>query len=394
LTEPPPVDAEAGMEVYATRGERCRGMAKSRPEDFRVMESISLAGTSTEAKDGYFPLYRVEKKGIDTMHMARELSAELKGKVSFAGLKDSRAVAVQYVTPTSTRTRRPESVVTDRFRAELVGYLPKPLTRGSLVGNRFDVILRGCCSEVGPRLEEAVAAAVQRKVPNYFGLQRFGVGGAGTHRIGRALVLGDFRGAVQLILGSGRDGDIEKAVAKELERHPGGWQGALRRIHVRLRRLYVQAYQSFIFNRALSQALTDGEDISAYRKGDNWAELSEDGLVSSYPKSVKATPEGSAAPLMQMVGYAFRDYGSRFDAHVKNVLGDEGVSPGQFFIKEMQEISAEGGFRRPHLAIADPSWSTEGDTASLAFTLARGQYATVLLREILKPDDPVNSGMI
>ena len=59
----------------------------------------------------------------------------------------------------------------------------------------------------------------------------------------------------------------------------------------------------------------------------------------------------------------------------------------------MQELSAEGGFRRPHLAVADPTWTVEGSTATLAFTLGRGQYATVLLREVLKPEDPVSAGL-
>jgi len=358
-----------------------------------------------EHRPGLYPLYRVEKRGIDTFHMAKEVSSELRSRVSYCGLKDSRAVAVQYLTPTSRNAQRPERIARERFTALLTGYLPKPLTRSSLIGNRFAIVLRDCCGQVKERIEETFKAGSERRIPNYFGLQRFGTKGAGTHLVGKALVLGDFEGAVSLILdrttdqagaesgGLKKGQDVERAVSGEIDRHPGDWIGALRAVPVGLRRLYVQAYQSYLFNLSLSRALEAGEDISCYIKGDNWAEVSEDGLVSSYPRSAKDAPGGGSTPLVQVVGYAYRNYGSRFDAHIGGVLRAEGVAPGGFFLREMQEVSAEGGFRRPHIAMAHASWRVEDGAATLSFTLARGQYATVLLREILKPDDPQGTGL-
>jgi tRNA pseudouridine13 synthase len=52
----------------------------------------------------------------------------------------------------------------------------------------------------------------------------------------------------------------------------------------------------------------------------------------------------------------------------------------------------EGGFRRPHLVTKDEKHDTDGETAHLDFTLARGCYATVLLREVIKPADPSGQG--
>ena len=54
----------------------------------------------------------------------------------------------------------------------------------------------------------------------------------------------------------------------------------------------------------------------------------------------------------------------------------------------MQEASEEGGFRQAILlckdfAIKEPY---------IDFTLSRGSYATILLREIIKPSDPVAVG--
>ncbi len=409
-------DAEqkVGIFCYATEGPRCAGRAKSTPADFRVEEVIDTAGMTANWEAGRYPLYRVEKASIDTMHMAGELEAALRSRVSYAGMKDSRAVAVQYATPTSVRSMRPERVDGQRFSATLAGYLGRPLSRASVLANRFVVVLRGCCPDVGARASEAFDLAAAGKVPNYFGLQRFGSSGRGTHEVGRALVKGEFEGAVGALLAggsveaseaaaSGRYGellgllppgkDVERMVARSLAARPGEWVKALRAVPVKLRRLYVQAYQSFIFNRTLSAALERGEDISSYAPGDNWGERGPDGLVVNGVRGVKEAPTEGAVPLVQLVGYAYRDYGSRFDACVGEALASEGVEPRSFYVKDMQEVSSEGGFRRPHLAVKDSSFHVEGDDASLRFTLARGQYATVLLREVLKPVDPAASGL-
>ena len=382
---------------------------------------MMLGDVSSEDRPGYFPLYRVEKRMVDTMHMAKELAAVLRSRVSYGGLKDKRAVAVQYVTPTSGKAARPLEVETRNLKASLVGFVPRPLTRGAVMGNRFAIVLRECCNEVEARVEEAFELARQRRVPNFFGLQRFGAAGAGTHLIGRALVRREIQGAASLMLladsrsdpesvaaakearAAGRDGeaaqllppgrDTEKLVAIELSRHPGEWIRALRAVPVRLRRFYVQAYQSWIFNLALSRALAAGLDISRLERGDNWAVASEGGLVTGAVRGVKEDPIEGAVPMVQLVGYAYRNYGSRFDTIMSEVLSGEGVAPGQFYVKEMQEGSSEGGFRRPHLAIGDASWNAGDGTATLRFTLAKGQYATVLLREVIKPRDPTASGL-
>jgi len=419
----PAADSEraVGIGFYLTSGAPCHASAKSSDEDFKVEESIDSQEMSSAERPGYYPLYRVQKHSIDTLHMARELSGILRSRVSYGGLKDKRAVAIQYVTPTSRRSLRPQVVDTDRFSARLVGFVPRPISRGAIVGNRFEVTLRGCCPEIGHRAVEAMQLATERKMPNFYGLQRFGTSGPGTHRVGRAIVRRKFDEAVRLILsevrpqdddqtlsakeafGAGRyaEGlrllsraqDVEFMVASSLGRNPRDWVKALRAIPVNLRRLYVEAYQSSIFNETMSEVIAKEEDISKPRPGDNWAEVSEDGIVTSEVHGVKEALALDGVPMVQLVGYATRDYRSRFDAYINLVLDREDVRARDFYVKEMQEVSAEGGFRRPHMAIKDQSWTFKDSTAFLKFTLARGQYATILLREIIKPSDPESAGL-
>ena len=403
------------MEWYATDGDPCTARARASPEDFVVEEKLSVPEMVEEPLPDYFPLYRVEKHSIDTMHMARELSEALKSRVSYAGLKDKRAVAVQYATPASRRSDRPQRIVTPRFTATIVGYLPRPLGRGSLVGNAFSIVLRNCCSSVEDRLAQAMDAAEEGKIPNFYGLQRFGTVGTGTHLVGRAMVRGEFGTAVNLLLGTDqrpemrealeagryRDvprllpagKDVELWVAQRLGRRPGDWVGAMRAVPVNLRRLYVQAYQSYIFNRTLSIAVERGEDLSKFVAGDNWAQASSDGLAVSAPRGVRDAPATRAVPLAQVVGYAFRNYGSRFDLCLLQALEAEGVEPRRFYLEEMQEASQEGGFRRPALVVREETWEVRDGSAGLKFVLPRGQYATVLLREIVKAEDPARAGL-
>ena len=353
--------------------------------------------------------------------MVKDLAGELRCSVSYGGLKDKRALAVQYVTPTSRRSLRPVRVAKENYTAELVGYVAEPMSRARIAGNSFTVVLRDCCADVAARIEDVMRLSEQRKVPNYYGLQRFGTFGAGTHLIGKAIVRREFEEAVRLLLGAPFPGesdagravreamlaqrydegirllpagkDVERLIAMELIQHPHEWVRALRRVPIKLRRLYVQAYQSYIFNRTLSRAIAGGEDISKMEPGDNWAEATPDGLLTSVPRGVRDVPTAGAVPMVQVVGYAFRDYASRFDRHIEVVLESEEVKPGSFYVKEMQEVSAEGGFRRPHLAVRDTSRNIDGQTATMKFTLGKGQYATVLIREILKSRDPVASGL-
>jgi tRNA pseudouridine13 synthase len=312
-------------------------------------------------------------------------------------------------------------MVEDRnFRATLVGYLPRPISRSMVAGNRFRIILRDCCTEIGERVATVLEIAASLKLPNFYGLQRFGTKDPITHVVGRAIVRRRFDDAVRTLLsnprsldngmtrearrlmseGKYREGyklmpgtqDIERMVAHHLARRPDDMVGSMRAAPITVRRLYVQAFQSYLFNRTLSSALRKGIDISHFEEGDNWGELSSDGLNIAKVHGVKEPITKSGMPLIQLAGYAYRNYGSRFDACLEEMMAEEHVKPRDFFVQEMQEVSVEGGFRRPHLAVSGASSDASGGTAKLEFTLPRGGYATVLLREILKPSDPFGSG--
>jgi len=290
-----------------------------------------------------------------------------------------------------------------------------------LTGNRFRIVVE-TSEDIGADIEECFRACAQRRVANFYGYQRFGLRGGVNRRAGKAIVEKDFPRATGLVLSEPREGedervgearrlcgegrygeavnlfsprqDTERRIAHHLSQKPGDHVGALRRIPIPIRRLLVNSYQAYLFNLTLSVAIAEGADISSAEPGDNWALLKEGGLAVGRVHGVKEEVPGEemAVPLVQIVGYAFRNYGSRFDALLARVMEEERVSPASFYVKEAEEMSSEGGFRPAPLLSSDRTFEKEEGGFVLEFSLGKGEYATVLLREVLKPEHPQLSG--
>lgn len=425
----PEVDRLAGMLTYATDTGPVKGVIRAAKGDFVVEEIFDMVEIEPERKQGYVPVYSLTKTGVDTPHATSELAEAIKSNVNFAGMKDSNAVTTQIVSARSSRAQDPETVIGRGFEARRVGYLPRPVSRGMISGNRFRIVVRSQEDLAGP-VERSFGACSSRKVPNFFGYQRFGLKSMVNQRVGASIIRRDFRDAILALGGSPRRDedeesaearslfreeryreaasmfsprrqDIERKVALYLADRPGDYLGAFRRVPMIPRRLLVQSYQSYLFNVTLSRALDAGEDISEPLAGDNWSRVSPDGLRATKIHGVKeefsseTSDEGrrsSLVPMVQLVGYAFRDYGSRFDRIIVELLREEGVQAVSFYLKEADEVSVEGGFRcAPLLATEMSQASVEGGVA-LTFKLGRGEYATTLLREVLKPEDPGLAG--
>jgi tRNA pseudouridine13 synthase len=94
-------------------------------------------------------------------------------------------------------------------------------------------------------------------------------------------------------------------------------------------------------------------------------------------------------PAIRMAGYTFQPGKGRFEMITNNILKEEGIQPRDFYIREMDELSAQGGFRQAPLLCRDFHYF---NSLVLSFKLSAGSYATILLREIMKPLDPIKSG--
>jgi tRNA pseudouridine13 synthase len=156
-------------------------VVRSVPADFVVEEDLGFAPAGT----GVHLLLKVRKTDANTAWVAREL-ARLAGcrphEVGYAGLKDRRAVAVQWFSVPRARSA-PEwpGVGGEGFEVLEAHPHTRKLPRGALAGNLFTVRLRaveGDAAQLGAVLAPRLDSIDARGVPNYFGPQRFGREGA------------------------------------------------------------------------------------------------------------------------------------------------------------------------------------------------------------------------
>ena len=153
------------------------GLLKANPEDFLVVEDLGFEPDG----EGEHILVRLLKNGCNTRFVADALAKFLKihaREVSFAGQKDKHAVTEQWLCARVPGKEMPDLTQFQLEGCQVLEYArhKRKLRLGALKGNQFTLVLR----EVKGRddVEARLQAIVERGVPNYFGAQRFGIGGS------------------------------------------------------------------------------------------------------------------------------------------------------------------------------------------------------------------------
>lgn len=396
----PKLDSDIGIFIYSTKFKGVGGKIKSSPEDFFVSEILDEKVLSKFSMTKGYAVYKLKKHGIDTNHALSEISKIHGLKLKALGLKDANASTEQFVCSMST-SNNVRNFSTNRYSLEFLGHVAKPLTKKDMIGNYFKIKINDT------QFSEIKNFSEYEKVLNFFGYQRFGSKRPVSHLIGKAILQNDFERAVSLLLSFSSEYDlpentkirkmledksnyasvlnevppqmdIERMVLSEMVEH-GDPLRAMRGIPLNIRRFFVQAFQSYIFNRAISTAFEYGEDLFCPKSGDVcYDKKSILGRFENDPNQRLAVP---------LVGYSYSKK-NRFDYQISKILEDEQIHARDFFSKTMQEVSDEGGFRQA--TIKCDNFDVIEPTVS--FMLSRGSYATILLREIIKPQDPLNAG--
>jgi tRNA pseudouridine13 synthase len=395
----PNLDSQIGISVYSTKFNGIGGKIRVTPEDFEVSEVISEKSFKSISDDSGYAVYKLKKKKIDTNHALSDIFRKKGLRLKALGLKDASAITEQFVC-SNHKGKSFENYDSTKYSLQKIGYVKKPLTKKDMIGNHFKIKISDCKNNLSEFID-------YDKILNFYGYQRFGSKRPVTHLIGKAILQKNFDKAVELILSfcSPFDSkenneirekltdkenfkkyyeqvppqmDIERIVLREMIESEDS-QKSIRQIPLSLRRFYIQAYQSFLFNCTLSTAFSDGENLFESNEGDVC--FDSKGIIGKYLKGVD---QRLAIPF---VGYSYYRK-TRFDYQISKILDHEEISPKDFFIKEMQEVSSEGGFRQAALFCSD--YTSEDN--NLEFTLSRGSFATILLREIMKPEDPMTAG--
>ncbi len=416
----PPLDHAIGMEVYSTKISGIGGRIKQTTDQFVVEEMLdSTLDVSARSDDEHlYPLYLLKKDGIDSSHAVKEVENATGLKLKVVGLKDARAVTTQYASVIRKQQDVKDKLVTKHCALDLVGYTRKPLIKGKLAANRFTVTIHDFHGNVQQYIDDLQECIAKNVIANFYGYQRFGSARPVTHLVGREIVRRNFRQAADLFLCHPGEHDseqnkeiremckdssnfakvlqiipskmdLERALINELMKSNDPIK-AIRRLPITIRRLLVHAYQSYIFNRTLSIAIKEGYDIASPKQNDICLSFTHNSVKMTGMNRFDGNTDVLQLPAIPLVGYAFRN-DNRFSAVVKKVMEEEYVGMKDFYIKDLQEVSVEGGFRQTSMLCRGLSYTLNG-SLQMRFVLQKGSYATVLLRELMKPSDPVTAG--
>jgi tRNA pseudouridine13 synthase len=309
----------------------------------------------------------------------------------------------------------------EQVKLEIVARHGNKLKSGHLRGNRFVIRIRGVSADKVLQAQAILDVLGRRGVPNFFGPQRFGIR-QDTARLGELLVRNDLDEFIASYLGRSQKGDppdIKAArdafdtgfFARALDRWPRHYANERRALSAykkkkhagpaaaaidkRIKRLYVSAFQSQIFNEVLVRRIGTIDRVFV---GD-LAQKIDTGGVFPVENAAIEQPRAEAFEISAtgpVVGYR------------GNLAGDnsatpaaQGVNPGgierevlaahDVDLEDFRHVGAlkvKGTRRALRFNLEHTSLlagkDNRGEFLELAFDAPSGCYATVVLREIMK----------
>jgi len=434
------------METYACQSLGIGGRIRQLPEDF-VVEEVLLDGTKAKVQpvevpqpvgEGRYLICVLVKRDWDNLRAVKKIAKRMgisHKRVQIAGIKDAKALTAQHISIRGVTPEWASSVKIKDITLRPLRFSNEKIHSRLLLGNKFQILIRAIAHSAS-LIEERVKNVHDELsslggFPNFFGHQRFGTIRPLTHLVGRSLVQGNIEDAAFTFLAQpsphehpeSREArqqlwdtqDVKEALRRfpiylryerlmlsHLAGHPNDFAGAFRTLPPKLCRLFVQACQSFLFNKFLSKRMNLGFGLNEPQIGDFAVHLDDHGLPTrkfdqatsqSLSSIKKASEEGEMQVAIPLIGYKQQPSDGTEGQIEREILETENLSPREFYVSSMPEASAPGGLRAILASVTDffaekPSRDPENSRkkkTTLGFTLQRGSYATVLLREFMKP---------
>ncbi|MDD3975978.1 MAG: tRNA pseudouridine(13) synthase TruD [Candidatus ainarchaeum sp.] len=366
---------------------------------------------NTENKD--FLILTMEKINLSTTTAISQMSRFLrlsKKRISYAGLKDKRAMSSQKISLYQPEKERLSKFYFKNIKVYDPVWSNDKIDIGDLKENHFIITIRQIENKTEEEIKEIILNCIQqinkKGLINYFGEQRFGGIRDITHKVGKLVLQGDYKSAIILYLTETFDlerEDIkqarlalkqdldfpkhaahfpsktgyESAILNYLAKNPTDFLGAFKILPKSIQYLFTHAYQSYLFNELINLRIDRGYGIEKI-DGDR---LDKNGVV-----------------LLPLFGYeSCFSKGLAGDLE-KEVLDREGITFKYFFNKDHSVFSSKGEFRKIKTEVRDLKLLEVSDDlknkeemnnpkkAIVSFILDKGQYATVFLREIIKKE--------
>ena len=354
------------------------------PEDFIVEELPLYEPTRT----GTHTFFAIRKRNLSTLaainRMARDLQIRTQ-QFGYAGLKDKNAVTTQVLSVEGVLPERVLRIEQPDIEVLWAERHPHQLRVGHLRGNRFQITLRDIPHDALLLIESTMKRLAAEGVPNRFGAQRFG-NKNDSHLIGEALIKADWDAVMRYMLTD--DALQVDAIARRMQRELAkkSPEKVVMCIPHRLRKLFLSAYQAFLFNRVLEMRTPClgtllGGDIAI--KHDNGAPF----LVTDTTVEQPRADAFEISPSGPIFGYKMRLPTDEVLTLETSLLANDGVRFEAF--RKVVGIRLPGTRRPLRMPMQLHAVSTVNDDGvHLSFTLPAGGYATVVLEELFSENSP------
>lgn len=397
------------------------GVIKERPEDFLV-EELPLYEPCGEGEHLYLFIEKREQTTTDVQRRLAKLFSVRRSDIGYAGLKDKHAITRQhfsvYLPKRDNEEKGLSRVQFTKFNLLWSDRHTNKLRRGHLKGNRFVIRIRRVDATAAVRVKPVLDAMVTRGVPNYIGDQRFGYR-QNNHVLGRYYLRREWRPLLDELLGAEapndpqqtkrarqlyRDGEYTDALtiwprpfrherqALDTLRQGKSDERAVMAIDGTQREFLLSALQSAIFNDVLDARVRNGT-FDRLLPGDlAWLHANRAVFAVDEPTAeLENSPEGRVPKLIvspsgPMWGTDLPHATGEPGELEGSVLASHGLSDDDFAANP----ESPAGVRRALRMIvsnADVSGGADehGPFVRVAFDLPRGSFATMVLREIMKP---------
>ena len=323
------------------------GEIKTEPAHF-IVEETPLYPPAGRGEHLFVQLTREGQTTREVVeNLARTLAIDPKG-IGYAGLKDKHARVTQvFSLPGVSPQQAKEAVLELGYEFGFAIPHDRKLRPGHLLGNRFTITILN--PQVEDALERALAivrALEERGLPNFFGEQRFGRFGDNAEQ-GLAILTGKKRRPRQK------------------------W----------LTRLLISAYQSQLFNdyltlriqRGLFDQILLGDVVKKTDTGGMF--IVEDAAIEQ--ERFQRREITFTGPLF---GYKMRAAQADAAALEAEILATSPVT-----MEQWRKHRTDGNRRIGRIFLQPIDVKPETGGLRLTFYLPKGAYATILLREIMKP---------
>ena len=173
--------------------------------------------------------------------------------------------------------------------------------------------------------------------------------------------------------------------SKKGELDDKAYMNAIHALPKPLQRMFVHAYQSYLFNDVVSRRVEMG--INKYIEGDiiidNDENIVRDKTSDEYQEMIDNFEVNPTVPLF---GTKVPFAGGEVGEMEKSVLESYGLEKSDFEVPKMPRLGSHGLRRALRFQVWDASAKATDEGVLAEFSINKGSYATAVLREVMKKD--------